>query len=93
METVEASHRTFEVDVIFTSEKPVPARSEERVEVLKIASMHKFGIPKEKANEYRLATSPGNPQSELDDNKTVGDYHLHQGSKLYLEKPHNDAAQ
>jgi hypothetical protein len=91
METVETSQKPFDIDVIFTTEKPVPARPEERIEGLKVAAMHRFGIPKEKANDYRLATSPGNPQSVLDDNKTVADYHLRQGSKLYLEKPHNDA--
>jgi hypothetical protein len=91
METVEASDKKFDIDIIFTSEKPVPARPDERIEALKIAAMHRFGIPKEKANDYRLAASPGNPQSELDDNKTVAEYHLRQGSKLYLEKPHNDA--
>lgn len=90
MQTVEAS-RTFHVNVIATREKKVPAHPEETISALKIAAMHEFGIPKEKASEYRLATEPGNPQAELDDNKTCADYGLHDGSTLYLVKPHNDA--
>jgi hypothetical protein len=90
MQAVEAD-KPFEVNVIATKEKKVPARADELINRLKIAAMDRFGIPESKASEYRLATEPGNPHAELDDNKTCADYGLHEGSTLYLVKPHNDA--
>jgi hypothetical protein len=94
MQTTEAPHEhthRFSVTVIATTAKRVEAESDEQIGTLKLAAMKEFGIPKEKANEYRLASSAGDPQAEFDDSKTVGHYQLHEGSKVYLVKPHNDA--
>jgi len=81
----------FAVIVIATSPKKVEARPHERIGTLKRAALNAFGIPQERADEYRLASSPGDASSEFDDAKTVHDYGLHAGSKIYLVKPHNDA--
>lgn len=81
----------FVVIVIATSAKKVEARPHERIGTLKRAAMKAFDIPQDKADTYRLALSPGDPGSEFDDTKTVEDYGLHSGSKIYLVKPKNDA--
>ncbi len=86
-----SSEHKFEVIVIATSAKPVTAHPHDKVATLKRAALREFGIPESGADEYRLATSPGNPQSELDDNKTAAEVGLHGGSKVYLIKPHTDA--
>jgi hypothetical protein len=86
----DAEHQ-FRVTVIATSAKQVDARPHERIATLKRAAMREFKIPQEKADEYRLAATPGDPTSEFDDTKTVSDYQLHEGSEIYLVKAHNDA--
>ena len=87
------SHQDYEftVTVVATSAKPVPAKPNERIATLKRAAMREFAIPQDKADQYRLAPTPGDPSTEFDDNKTVADYGLHTGSKIYLVKAHNDA--
>jgi hypothetical protein len=91
MEEASVHEQKFKVIVIATSAKEVVAEPHERIGTLKRAAMREFGIPEDRAGEYRLATSPGNPQAELDDNKTVAEAGLHAGSKVYLIKPHTDA--
>jgi hypothetical protein len=73
------------------TKKEVTTSAEQLVAELKRAAMTAFGIPQDQFSEYRLAQRPGDPNSDLDDNKCVKDYHLHPGSTLYLVKPHNDA--
>ncbi len=94
MDAVESSHeevRGFAVTVIATSAKQVQTRPRELIGELERAALKAFGIPVEKAGEYKLASKPGDPGAEFDEKKTVADYHLHHGSKVYLIKPHNDA--
>lgn len=86
-----ASEKKFEITVIATSAKVVATHAREKIGALKREALRAFGIPQSGADEYRLATSPGNPQSELDDKVTVSEAGLHEGSKVYLTKPHNDA--
>jgi hypothetical protein len=81
----------FDVVVIHTSEKRISVKPDELVGALKVEALKKFGIPIDRAGDYVLATSPGNPQAILDDTKTVTDAGLHKNSRVYLEKPHNDA--
>jgi len=81
----------FLVTVIATSAKEIRAESHELIGTLKRAALRAFGIPEAQAAEYRLATSPGNPKSELPDDKTLAECGVHAGSKEYLIKPHNDA--
>lgn len=88
--TKEANHK-FTVIVVATSSKDVEAKTNERIATLKRAAMRAFNIPQDKADQYRLAATPGDPTSELDDDKTVSDYGLHEGSEIYLVKAHNDA--
>ena len=88
---VDVSDRKFEITVIATSSKGVEVRPHEKIEHVKRVALRDFGIPEHDASQYRLALSPGNPASELDDNKTVEECGLQQGSKVYLVKPHNDA--
>ena len=94
MDAAESTHeepKGFGITVIATSAKKVAARPREPIGQLKLAALTAFGIPEEKATEYRLASAPGDPGAEFDDNKLVVEYHLHAGSKVYLVKPHNDA--
>ena len=88
---VDAKDRKFEITVIATSSKSVEVQPPEKIEKVKREALRDFGIPEHEAPQYRLALSPGNPASELDDNKTVEECGLHPGSKVYLVKPHNDA--
>lgn len=81
----------FEVTVIATSAKKIKANPRELIAQLKLAATTAFGIPPEKAGDYRLASAPGDPAAEFDETKRVSDYHLHAGSKVYLVKPHTDA--
>jgi hypothetical protein len=81
----------FTVIVIATSAKPVPTKPHERIAILKRTAMREFSIPQDKADQYRLAPTAGDPSTEFDDNKTVADYGLHASSKIYLVKAHNDA--
>lgn len=91
MDTVGIEQHRFNLIVIATSQKDVQVEPPEPIGTVKRAALLKFGIPESRANEYRLATSPGNPQTELDDTKTVAECGLHPGSKVYLVKPHTDA--
>lgn len=85
------AERKFQVIVIATTEKKVEAKPHERIATLKRAAMREFNIPQDKAEQYRLASTPGDPTSEFDDDKTVSDYGLHENSEIYLVKAHNDA--
>jgi hypothetical protein len=90
-ETERKAEREFTVIVIATSSKNVEAKPHERVATLKREAMRKFNIPQDKAEQYRLASTAGDPTSEFDDSKTAADYGLHEGSEIYLVKAHNDA--
>ncbi len=90
-ETERNPEHEFTVTVIATSGKTVSAKPHERIATLKRAAMNAFHIPQDKADQYRLASTPGDPTTEFDDTKTVADYGLHQGSQIYLVKAHNDA--
>jgi hypothetical protein len=95
MESAQTEHERpdhpFEVVVIHTSEKRIEVKPHELVGTLKVEALKRFGIPVDRAGQYVLATAPGNPHAILDDSKTVAQAGLHKNSRIYLEKPHNDA--
>lgn len=85
------SNRPFDVNVVLTTTKVVQVHPRETIEKAKEDSLHKFDIPKTSAPQYRLATSPGNPNARLDDTKTIEQCGVVAGTILYLVKPHDDA--
>jgi hypothetical protein len=90
-QVTQAEQHHFDVNIIAATEKQVEVRPNEKIAEVKRGALKKFGVPESAAGSYSLALTPGDPNSRLDDSRTVKDYGLHAGSTIYLVKPHTDA--
>lgn len=85
MDATSAHTRTLEVVIVHGTNKELVVTTTESIDAMKVAAMGLYGIPEnEKGNYVLRAKVQGDEDEQLDEAKTVEDYHLHNRQKVVL---------
>lgn len=71
--------------IVYGVNKPLKdVKEDEKVGAVKVAAMGLFGIPESDQNQYILKAKVDGEEKQLDEAKTVTEYHLHDEQKVTL---------
>jgi hypothetical protein len=77
---------TYEIKliIVYGTNKPLDVKSDETIGTVKVAAMGLFGIPASEQGQYILRAKVDGTEEQLNETKTVEDYHLHTDQKVTL---------
>lgn len=78
------ANREIKIIIVYGTNKPLEAKSDETIGTVKVAAMGRFDIPASEQNQYILRAKVDGTEVQLDEAKTVEDYHLHADQKVTL---------
>jgi hypothetical protein len=85
MNATAAHPKTIEIVVVHGTNKDLEVKSTDSIDAVKVAAMGLYGIPDAEKGSYVLrAKVRGDEDEQLDEAKTVEDYHLHNRQKVVL---------
>lgn len=85
MDATVAHTKTIEIVIVHGTNKDLEVTATESIEAVKVAAMGLYGIPDaEKSNYVLRAKVRGDEDEQLDEAKTVEEYHLHNRQKVIL---------
>ncbi len=70
--------------IVYGTNKPLDVKSDEAIGTVKVAAMGLFGIPASEQGQYILRAKVDGTEEQLNEAKTVEDYHLHEDQKVTL---------
>ena len=78
-----ANHE-IRITIVYGTNKPLDVKSDETIGTVKVAAMGLFGIPASEQGQYILRAKVDGTEEQLDEAKTVEDYHLHTEQRVTL---------
>lgn len=85
MDATEAHSKTIDAIIVHGTNQDLEIVSTDTIDAVKVAAMGLYGIPETEKGNYILRTKVrGDEDEQLDEAKTVEDYHLHNRQKLVL---------
>lgn len=80
----EDSDHEITLTIVYGVNKPLTVQNNETIETVKIDAMELFGIPRDEKDKFVLKTKVDGKEEQLDEAKTVENYHLVDGQKVTL---------
>ncbi len=70
--------------IVYGINKPLDVKSDETIGAVKVTAMGLYGIPESEQSQYILRAKVDGTEEQLNEAKTVEDYHLHTDQKVTL---------
>jgi hypothetical protein len=78
------ANEEIKIIIVYGTNKPLDVKSDESIGAVKIAAIGLFGIPASEQNQYILRAKVEGTEEQLNEAKTVEDYHLRTDQKVTL---------
>ena len=78
-----ATHE-IKIIIVYGTNKPLDVKSDETIGTVKVTAMGLYGIPASEQDQYVLRAKVDGTEEQLNEAKTVEDYHLHADQKVTL---------
>lgn len=76
--------REITLIIVYGVNKPLTVQADETIETVKLDAMELFGIPRADKSKFVLKTKIDGHEEQLDEAKTVENYHLENNQKVTL---------